>query len=140
MYCGVCAIHIAHKNNNEKFKEILVNVYRPFSKTKDDIHCNGCMSDDIFGYCQVCPIRDCIKEKGYEGCYQCDDWPCKLIENFPIPVGKKVILRVIPRWREIGTEKWIEEEEKRYHCQDCGNPLFRGANRCNKCGNSVDVD
>lgn len=143
LYCGVCAIHIADRDNNLKFKERLVDVYKPFSKTIEDIKCNGCLSEnkeDIFGYCQLCPIRDCIKNKEIEGCYQCDDFPCKFIKNFPIPVGKKVILRAIPRWREIGTEKWVEEEEKRYHCPECNNPLFRGAKRCNECGVSVDVN
>jgi len=33
-----------------------------------------------------------------------------------------------------------QEEEKRYHCPECNNPLFRGTKRCNKCGNPVDVD
>ena len=113
LYCGVCAIHIADRDNNLKFKERLVDVYKPFSKTIEDIKCNGCLSEnkeDIFGYCQLCPIRDCIKNKEIEGCYQCDDFPCKFIRDFPIPVGKKVILRAIPRWREIGTEKWFEED------------------------------
>lgn len=143
LYCGVCAIHIADRDNNLKFKERLVDVYKPFTKTIDDIKCSGCLSENpenIFGYCQTCPIRDCVKSKGIDGCYQCNDFPCKFIERFPIPVGKKVILRAIPSWKDLGTEKWVEEEEKRYHCPDCGNSLFRGAKRCNICGNSVNVD
>ncbi|MFX1567816.1 MAG: DUF3795 domain-containing protein [Promethearchaeota archaeon] len=143
LYCGVCAIHIADRDNNVKFKEILVDVYKPFSKTSEDIKCKGCLSenqDDIFGYCKICPIRDCVKSKGFESCYQCNDFPCKFIDKFPIPVGKKVILRAIPQWKELGTEKWVEAEEKRYHCPECGNSLFRGAKRCNKCKKSVNVD
>jgi hypothetical protein len=143
LYCGVCAIHIADRDNNLKFKERLVDVYKPFSKTIEDIKCEGCLTertDDIFGYCKICPIRDCIKSKEIEGCFQCNDFPCKFIESFPIPVGKKVILRAIPRWKEIGTEKWVEEEEKRYHCPECDNPLFRGTRRCNMCGIAVNVD
>jgi len=57
-----------------------------------------------------------------------------------MPVGKKVILRAIPEWRELGTEKWVAAEEKRYHCPECGNSIFRGAKRCNKCKNPVNVD
>jgi hypothetical protein len=143
LYCGVCAIYIADKNNNIKFKEKLVDVYKPFTKAIEDVKCTGCLSENqesIFGYCQSCPIRECIRKKGYDGCYQCDDFPCKFIDRFPVPVGKKVILRGIPRWKEIGTEKWVEEEEKRYHCPECNNPLFRGAKRCNNCGISVNVD
>jgi predicted RNA-binding Zn-ribbon protein involved in translation (DUF1610 family) len=141
LYCGVCAVYISHKDNNLKFKERLVNVYKPLTKTIDDVKCTGCLSKDtVFGYCQTCPIKTCVKEKEIESCSQCNDWPCKIINRFPIPVGKKVIMRTIPQWRELGTAKWVEEEEKRYHCPNCGNFLFRGAKRCNKCNASVNVD
>ena len=141
LYCGVCAIYISHRDNNLKFKEKLISVYKPMAKSIDDIKCTGCLSDGIvFGYCKTCPIKSCVGEKNIEGCYQCEVWPCKIIERFPIPIGKQVIMRSIPQRREYGTEKWIEEEEKRYHCPDCDNPLFRGVRRCNKCGISVSVD
>ncbi|MFX1267949.1 MAG: DUF3795 domain-containing protein, partial [Promethearchaeota archaeon] len=94
----------------------------------------------VFPVCKACAVKKCCNEKNIDGCYQCDDFPCKFINNFPIPVAKKVIMRTIPFWRENGTEKFVEEEEKRYHCPNCGNPIFRGAKRCNKCKNEVDVD
>ena len=141
LYCGVCSIYIAHRDNNLKFKKRLLPIYKAFAKNVDDIACTGCLSDGIvFPVCRSCPIKKCSQDKGINGCHQCNDFPCKFIENFPIQVGKKVILRAIPTWREFGTEKWVEEEEKRYHCPDCGNVLFRGAKRCNKCGIAVDVD
>ena len=141
LYCGVCAVYIAHRDNNTKFKEKLVKVYQPITKSLDDVRCTGCLSKGfVFGYCQTCPIKSCVREKEIEGCFQCEEWPCKIIKRFPIPVGKKVIMRAIPEWRELGTEKWVRKEESRYHCPECNNPLFRGAKRCNKCGNSVDID
>lgn len=141
LYCGVCAIYIAHRDNNLKFKEKLMNVYKPFVETVDDVQCLGCLSDEVvFGYCQTCPIKSCVKEKELDGCYQCDEWPCKHIKRFPIAVGKKVIMRAIPQWRELGTEKWVEQEEMRYQCPECRIPLFRGVKRCRNCGISVDVD
>ena len=141
LYCGVCSIYIAHRDNNAKFKQILLPIYKAFAKTADDISCTGCLSDGVvFPVCHSCPIKKCTKEKGIEGCYQCDDWPCKFINNFPIAVGKKVIFRTIPTWKELGTEKFVEEEEKRYHCPECGNPLFRGSKKCNKCKTDVNVD
>ena len=141
LYCGVCAKYIAHKDNNIKFKDRLVNVYKPLAESVDDIKCSGCLSNGIvFDYCPSCLIKSCVKENDLEGCYQCNDWPCKSVERFPLPVGKKVIMRSIPQRRELGTEKWVESEEKRYHCPECGNPLFRGVKRCNNCKISVDVD
>ena len=141
LYCGVCSIYIAHRDNNLKFKQALLPIYRAFAKSVDDISCTGCLSDGIiFPVCRSCPIKRCTIEKEIDGCHQCDDFPCKFINNFPIAVGKKVILRAIPAWRKLGTEKWVEEEEKRYYCPECGNSLFRGAKRCNKCKIAVDVD
>jgi hypothetical protein len=138
LYCGVCAIRIAYCDDNQKFKERLVKVYG-LSST-DEVRCGGCLSDDRFVYCEVCPIRNCCEEKEIEGCHQCDEFPCQFMDEFPMPVGKKVIMRAVPAWRELGTEKWVEEEEKRYHCPICGYPLFRGAQRCRDCSNPVDVD
>ena len=113
LYCGVCSIYIAHRDDNHKFKQVLMKVYKSFVKSVDDISCTGCLSDGIvFPVCQVCSIKKCCNEKNIKGCYQCDDFPCKFIDNFPVPVGKKVIMRNTPTWRELGTEKFVEEKKK----------------------------
>ena len=137
LYCGVCAIYIAHRDNNQKLKERLPQLY---GVTLEEIKCEGCLSDNVFVYCRSCPIKSCAAEKGIEGCHRCVDFPCKHIDDFPIPVGKKVILRAVPEWRALGTELWIEAEEKRYRCPHCGYKLFRGARKCRNCSEEVDVD
>jgi hypothetical protein len=54
LYCGVCAIYIAHRDDNHKFKERLVNLYKgevpgkgllPNSEnlSMEDIQCRGCL-------------------------------------------------------------------------------------------------
>jgi hypothetical protein len=151
LYCGVCAIRMAHIDKNEKLKEKLVNLYKggtpgkgtlPNSGqlTTGDIRCEGCNSDDLFMHCKQCFIRDCAKDKKIEGCHQCEDFPCAYIQNFSMAVGKKVIMRCVPYRREHGTQKWVEDEEARYFCPDCGNKVFRGAMRCNKCKIKLDLD
>ena len=63
LYCGVCAIYIAHRDNNHKFKERLVNLYKgevsgkgtlPNSENlcAEDIRCHGCLSDEPFMHCR----------------------------------------------------------------------------------------
>jgi len=130
-------VYIAHRDGNEKFKERLGPVY---GVTPEEIRCKGCKSDEPFGFCKTCPIKACATEKEFESCHQCDEFPCTLIDNFPLPVGKKVIMRAIPEWRAMGTEAWVAAEEERYHCPECGNALFRGAQRCRSCKTPVDQD
>ena len=45
LYCGVCSIRIAHRDDNLKLKERLSAAYgvRP-----EEIRCEGCLSDDVF--------------------------------------------------------------------------------------------
>ena len=145
LYCGVCGILYATLENNWKFKEGLLGVYKgklPNSEnlSVEDIHCKGCLSDEPFYFCRDCAIKDCTTKKGYTGCHECNDFPCTLIEEFHIPLGKKIIMRAIPYWRKVGTEKWVRDEESRYICPECGQKLFRGATRCNKCKTPVDLD
>jgi hypothetical protein len=90
--------------------------------------------------CSMCAIKDCARQKGYAGCHECNDFPCEHIQEFPMPVGKKVILRAIPYRKAYGTERWVTDEISRYVCPDCGNKLFRGAKRCNVCKLTVDLD
>lgn len=151
LYCGVCAIYIAHRDNNQKLKEKLVALYKGGAPGKgtlpgsenlsaDDIRCQGCLSEDQFMHCKQCEIRKCCQQKGYTGCHQCDEFPCKYIDNFPMAVGKKVILRAVPYRRKVGTEKWMEDEEARYFCPACGSKAFRGAIKCNQCQAKLDLD
>jgi predicted RNA-binding Zn-ribbon protein involved in translation (DUF1610 family) len=55
-------------------------------------------------------------------------------------VGKKVILRAVPYRREFGIRKWIQDEEVRYFCPECGNKVFRGVVKCNQCKTMLDLD
>ncbi len=145
LYCGVCGVRYATRDNNVSFMERLLGVYKekmPGSEglTVENLRCQGCLSDQTSIFCKACAIRDCTRQKGYAGCHECQEFPCQFIENFPVPVGKKVVLRAIPHWREVGTERFVQDEEARYLCPGCGHQLFRGAKRCNQCKAEVDLD
>ena len=136
LYCGACGVYIATRDGNEKFKTIMANLY---GTKPEDTECLGCMQPDppkkIYGYCRICPIRDCVKSKGYYSCHQCEEWPCDMVKNFGFATGVRVMMRTIPIWRakvaEYGDERggveWARAECERYHCPSCGAPLFRGA-------------
>ena len=146
LYCGVCGVYIATRDRNEKFRAVMGNLYgtRP-----EETECLGCMQPDppgkLYGFCRQCGIRDCVRSKGLYSCHQCADWPCSLIENFVFATGVRVMKRTIPIWREkaaqLGDEEgsieWARSECERYHCPSCGEPLFRGAQRCRACKEPV---
>ncbi len=146
LYCGVCGVYIAHRDGNEKLRNLLASLY---GSAPEDTVCKGCMQPDppecLYGYCQSCKIRDCVRDKGLTSCHPCADWPCEHIEAFPVPVGRRVMERAIPQWRDhvakhgdqAGSEAWARAEAERYHCPDCGHPLFRGATRCRACRRDV---
>jgi len=146
LYCGACGVYIATRDNNEKFRTVMGNLYR----TKpEETECLGCMQPDppekMYAYCRSCPIRNCVQSKGYYSCHQCGDWPCDHIDNFGFATGRQVMERTIPLWREKvaehgdeeGSVEWARAECERYHCPDCGKPLFRGAQRCRSCKREV---
>ena len=146
LYCGTCGVYIATRDNNEKFKTVMGGLY---GTTPAETRCRGCMQPDppqmLYGYCAFCKIRDCVKENGFYSCHQCEKWPCDMIENFGLATGRRVMLRTIPVWREkvaelgdeAGSVEWARSECERYHCPHCGEPLFRGAQRCRACKEPV---
>jgi len=146
LYCGLCGVYIATRDCNDKFKKIMGSLY---GTKPEETECLGCMQPDppkkLYGYCKSCKIRDCIKSKNYYSCHQCDEWPCDTIKSFGITTGQRVMERTIPVWRamvaehgdEQGSVEWARSECERYHCASCGDPLFRGAQRCRNCKKDV---
>lgn len=142
LYCGTCGVYVATRDGNEKFKQVMGGLY---GTPPEETLCRGCMQPDppqqLYLYCKMCTIRECVKTKGYYSCHQCDGWPCDQIENFGLATGRRVMQRTIPIWRqkveelgdEEGSVEWARSECQRYHCPDCGKPLFRGAQRCRAC-------
>jgi hypothetical protein len=145
LYCGVCGMYYATRDNNHRFLEKLLSFYQNAMPglediTVKDLECEGCLSDRRSVFCQACAIKDCNREKAYSGCHECDEFPCELIDHFPIAVGKKVVMRAVPYRRKWGTQKWVADEEARYVCPECGNQVFRGAKRCNQCKIELNLD
>lgn len=131
LYCGVCNTYYATINNDKALAE---KIAKGYGMPVEKIACHGCMSDTVFEYCKVCAIKSCTAKNGYEGCYQCGQFPCDKIEAFPFPEAKTNILRAVTEWKRLGTEEWVKSEEQLFSCSKCGAVLFRGARKCRKCG------
>ncbi len=135
LYCGVCGIFYAYKNNDSKLKEKLAKAYW----TKPElIECEGCLSNKRFNFCDVCDIRKCCADKKLAGCYQCDEFPCNKIKNYPYPLATKYMINSTQVRRELGDLEWIKWEENNWKCKKCGEINFRGAKFCHKCNEKLD--
>jgi len=146
LYCGVCGVYIATRDDNDRFRAVLGRLY---GTPPEETRCRGCMQADppqiLYTYCRSCRIRECGHGRDFTSCHQCEDWPCSLINDFPLATGRRVMMRSIPLWREKvarhgeerGSVEWARAECERYHCPSCGEPLFRGAQKCRACGAPV---
>lgn len=134
MYCSVCVVLAAYRHNDQKGKERLAEI---FGIQAEQVACEGCNSEKTFSFCGTCAIRACARDKNVEGCYLCPDFPCQHFTAFPIEVSKKAMLEAIPRWKEVGTERWVEEVENHFTCSKCGALMHRHAAQCSGCGNKV---
>jgi hypothetical protein len=145
LYCGVCRIHHATQENDLVYLGRLARIYARrlpeiAGAAPEELLCDGCRSARRFPFCRECSIRDCAQQRAFQGCHECPDFPCALIDEFPMPAGRKVMLRAVPYWRAHGTEQWILAEQERYRCPECGQRLFRGARQCGHCASPVEVD
>ena len=58
-----------------------------------------------------CGIRKCAQKKGVEVCPFCDEYPCSRIDG--LAKGYINMIGDAQRLKEIGLDKWIEEQEER---------------------------
>ena len=130
MYCSVCAVRAADRDNDQELKGMLAQF---FGTKPEQVACEGCRSKKTFQFAKACAIRACADEKRLESCNQCKDFPCDHFRAFPFEISKQQMLAALPRWKELGTEQWVTETEKRFTCSHCGSLLHRYATQCNHC-------
>ena len=51
-----------------------------------------------------CPLRKCCIEKGVKFCYECNDFSCETLKNFPKRVDE------LDEIKKIGLESWIKHK------------------------------
>ena len=87
--------------------------------------CAGCLSSDKGNpeHCPKCKIKDCIKDKGLFYCFECSDYPCKLIKNLEKSYNKRYQTSLTENsefvW-QYGLKIFMEKQEEKYTCFKCG--------------------
>lgn len=125
VYCGACPTVLA-----TKAEEIA-----------ETMQCYGCKSEKPTGYCATCGIKACAQGKGYEFCHQCNELEtCELMQKFisdkQWPYGQ-CVLKNMEAIQVIGLPKWLEMQDKRWRCKNCGASYSWYHETCPQCGQVV---
>jgi len=90
-YCGIvcseCPAFIATQRNDDAKRTEVAEVWsKQYGRTMkpEDINCDSCTSEGKrhIGYCHVCEIRKCGKQKPIANCAHCDEYPCEKLGAF----------------------------------------------------------
>ena len=147
-YCGACPAYIAKHGEDdtiamkrrERSSFGATNELKtiPPSNWMDGLRCDGCLSGgELPPHCRDCSLRVCAAGKLDDArCTNCDELPCHRIADL-INVGflhRGEYLPNLAKMREMGVQKWIEYEEERWRCPQCGLPMSWYDAKCVKCG------
>ncbi|MGA2489566.1 MAG: DUF3795 domain-containing protein [Anaerolineales bacterium] len=124
LYCGACPVMLRTKAG------------------KETNPCHGCKSEQIAQrHCSTCGIKACARQKGYEFCYECPDLEiCEQMQKFttdekwPYHQG---VLKNLESIQRDGLVKWLEIQEARWQCSNCGAPHSWWDETCAQCGQAV---
>jgi hypothetical protein len=138
LYCGACTIYRLTHDIDRKDKEVALKAMSERMKAPvEEIHCEGCLSDDVMFFCRRCEMKKCATSKpGVIRCSDCVDFPCEIITKFNNDgvAHHGECLKNVRRQKKIGIEEWLEEEYERVRCQYCGVSLDWYARVCHRCG------
>ena len=109
--CFNCEIY--EKNITEEMKEQFA---LKIKKDPEEVPCSGCRLENGCRHLgQPCETLKCIKDKGLEFCFECEEFPCVKLQ--PAREGSdryphNFKLFNLCRIKAAGVEKWAEEEAK----------------------------
>lgn len=102
--------------------------------------CQGCLKSDLGKpeHCRKCNIKTCTQRKGYIHCFECTDFPCKLIKNLEKSYNKRYNASLIENSKiakEKGILEFLEHDCKKWTCDKCGGAFSLHDVICSECGN-----
>ena len=121
MNCGVCKCYLAYSRGI------------PQEKGKAS-HCPGCIPRN-----KNCNIkRGCkkLRKKEIKSCYECDDMPCETLDRLDQRYRSRYGMSMVENLREIkemGMQGFIESQEEKYRCPECGDVVSVHDGKCYRC-------
>lgn len=123
MNCGVCISYLAMKHDLNK---------QGFSKT----YCPGCLPRGK--NCAVLKKECDLLTKGLvRFCYECRAFPCGRLKALDKRYRTKYHMSMVENLefiRERGMESFLEKEDAKWRCPDCGGTICCHNGLCLNCG------
>lgn len=98
--------------------------------------CRGCRSDEKKCWALKRYCRD-LREGRVAFCFECAEFPCKRLSRLDRRLRKHRRLSVIDNLREIrerGIGAFLETQQERWRCRECGAILCAQTVACPECG------
>jgi len=146
LYCGICEIYRAYKDSKELQKELA----KKHNCNLENVRCEGCQSINVYGWSlekewgSNCRILQCLNARELNFCYECTEYDnCKRFDKFArICAGLGINLRRnLQMIKEGKAEEWLLEQDKKWRCSKCGNPIIFSYDfkNCHWCGNKLRI-
>ncbi len=139
IYCGACYVYRAERDGGEFLKETAMQQ----GVAINEVSCMGCTGpeDALWVNCAKCHVRDCLKSRGLEFCYQCGEFherSCTHYEGlaeFCAERGEDI--RRAMEEMEKDPDAWLGAQDERWRCGVCGGPYSWYEETCRSCGSHL---
>jgi hypothetical protein len=130
LYCGACHSMINYE------KQLGDAGAMEMQTDAAEKPCSGCEADAE----HPCEFLVCNKNHGTECCAFCPEFPCAMIIEFKDTEWEhhQVVLQNLFRIKEVGVEKWLEEQAEYWQCPACGSRTMWYQRICTKCGGAIE--
>jgi len=142
LYCGACTIYRAYKDRGK----LLENVAKYNNCHPEEIHCQGCQTALRDGWSfenewgANCSYLKCLEARGLEFCYQCPEYSqCQKFDELARSalMHGEDIRENLERIKAGDTKNWLAEQDRKWRCPSCGNPVPIRIKECHWCGGKI---
>lgn len=105
--------------------------------------CDGCLNSDQGKpkHCRKCKIKDCIKTKKLNFCFECLEYPCKLIKNLKKSYNKRYQTSLMENSEYVkqnGLKEFMKFQKEKYTCIKCGGIISIHDRECSECQKGIE--
>jgi hypothetical protein len=121
--CAVCDIYNAG-HGDEKLRDEIVEWFKKERNRiidPEQTRCEGCRGPLESHWSSDCEMLACAQKREVRYCFECEDFPCKILDKFAsdgVSHHKRTVENM-RRMKEIGFENWVAEQKRKGQCLFC---------------------